>query len=243
MPNKFEGLNFIDPEINITPLDSGDFTDVANLELPEDIKEQFKSGWIVKEYKKPYKNDLSEDKDPYQIVELLKLRQQFLQNYFKDLKDFVTSSQFVIGGMLDDPTIYEFQKKIDAVLSVDDIVKSETLPSPEDTERFNTGWAKLTESARATLKSQLSDLSMLAETMPRRGMIESDKFYKFKYHVVDLVGKNNVLIDSNGKLHLIDTNFLVNLQNSSHAFGGETPYESYQIQVSLLKKAQDIISK
>lgn len=255
-----ERPRFVNPDIGIEPLSRGRFTDVSALDIPDELKEKFKSGWVVKEYKQPYDPELSDDTHPTAIARKLRDRNEFLQHYFRELPDFVGTNEYVIGGTRQKSVLYEFQRKVDTVLTLDQVAIAgfSTFAAPEtkkndspqriaekqqDIEVFEKGWAALSTEARETLAEQLSKLIPLLKEMPAwrpQTKEEEHKYYQFLNHVVDLFGRNNILIDEKGLLHLIDTNFLFNLKIGKE-FLFETAEETYGFNVRSVERALQLV--
>jgi len=255
-----ERPRFINPDIGMEPLSRGRFTDVAALDIPDELKEKFESGWVVKEYRQPYDPELSDDTRPTAIARKLRDRNEFLQYYFRELPDFVGTNEYVIGGTRQNPVLYEFQRKIDSVFSLDQVTSAgfSTVADPETKksdspqrtaerqqyiEVFEKGWAALNAEARETLAEQLSKLIPLLKAMPAwrpQTKDEEHKYYQFLNHVVDLFGRNNILIDEKGLLHLIDTNFLFNLK-VGREFMFETAEETYGFNIRGVERALQLV--
>ncbi|OGE86039.1 MAG: hypothetical protein A3J48_03335 [Candidatus Doudnabacteria bacterium RIFCSPHIGHO2_02_FULL_46_11] len=251
--NRFEGIDFIHPEAEVQPLyGQGRFAEVASLKLPENLKGKYNFGWIVKVYREPYLE--SGEADAAEAVKSLKNRREFLKYYFQELPNFVVDSQYVMGGSADSPTIYEFQEEISPRLSFDqglslndicvaqlfnDLNEQQQEAAQVRNQRFSKAWANFDRNRRLNLRRQLTTLVELLNEMPNWRPVQegSEQFREFEHHVIDLHGLDNILVDQQGNLRLVDTNFLFDLENPTRLMNDKASLENYQLDIDMVKFA------
>lgn len=130
---------------------------------------------------------------------ILKKRQDFAQKYYDGLPDFVLKSQFfVANGSEGKPTVYEIQPKIEdykpATLdSVDNIIEG------------------LTAEQRESLTNELAFfIKRTKDFISGRNFPEG--YEEFLSHIPDFQD-GNVVITSDGKLRMMDTNTYIDINS------------------------------
>jgi len=159
---------------------------------------------VLKEYSQSQKNiewlfGPEQNPSAEEQSKILQKRQEFAQKYYDGLPDFVLKSQFLVeDGSEGKPTVYEIQPKIENY-------KPATLDNVENIIKG------LTAEQRASLAKELTYfIKRSKDFITGRNFPEG--YEEFSDHIPDFQD-GNVVVTSDGKLKMMDTNTYIDLNS------------------------------
>ncbi len=204
-----EGKPFLSDNIHLANFAEGKGDFVTVKELKNKIADPSLGGegkFVLKEYNKDPVSDLFAQKNLTleKMASLLKRRQEFTRAYYKELPELVVESQFLIAeGENGQPTIYEFQEKLNnfhetSSEGIDNIVKSLDHEQKE-----------------VLIKELRYFVERTNDFIEQKNLPEG--FEEYESFFPDL-GEQNLVVTADGHLRVIDTNMYHNLWEQDGTF-------------------------